>query len=67
MIDLKNKIDIPIYISGLESSRNYNNNIINVNFNSLDLLEIGKKYFKSKATNNINSINPMYIDYTNVK
>ena len=36
-----------------------------INFTSLDLLEIGKKYFEINATNDLNSIHPIYIDYIN--
>ena len=65
LIDLNNTIDIPIYISGLSKGNIYNNDIINVNFTSLDLLKIGQRYFDSEATNDLNSIHPIYIDYIN--
>ena len=58
--------NIPIYISGLDSNHTYTNNMINVYFTSSDLLEIGKKCFKIQATNDLNTIHPIYIDYINV-
>ena len=62
LIDLKSKTDTPIYMSGLV--KKYDNNIVNVNFTSLDLLKIVKeeKLYK-QAINDLNSINPIYIDY----
>ena len=66
ILDLNNIVEIPIYLSGLDSYDIYDNNIINVDFTSLDLLEVGKGCFhKNQATNDLNSINPIYIDYIN--
>ena len=65
LINLNDYIDIPVYISGLPKNNIYNNDLINIDFTSLDLLEIWQKYFDSKATNDLNSINPIYIDYIN--
>ena len=65
LIDLNSNVDVPMYISGLESDKIYDNNIINVNFASVDLLEFGEKYFKTHATNDLNSIHPIYVDYVN--
>ena len=63
IIDLNNNIDIPIYISGLDSDNLYDNNIIKVNFNSIHLIDFGKRYFTSNYEYDLNSINPVYIDY----
>jgi len=66
LINLKDKISIPMYIHGLDSIDKYDNNIINVALDSSDLIKVSKRYFKTKKVNDLNSINPIYIDYKNV-
>ena len=67
LIDLSNNFGVPMYIYGLKSGYTYNNNIIDVNFSSIELIEFGKEYFISKCKKDLNSIHPIYIDYINVE
>ena len=66
LIDLNNNFGVPMYIYGLELGYAYDNNIIDINFSSVELVEFGKKYFISKYKKDLNSIHPIYIDYINV-
>ena len=63
LISLKENIEITIYISGLEGIEKYDNNIINIAFDSLDLIQLGMDKFNSNNFCELNSITPMYIDY----
>ena len=67
LINLKDKLNSPIYICGLgEIVGRYNNDIINIDFDSSDLIRLGVKQFKNKDFPALNSILPMYIDYNDV-
>ena len=67
LIDLNNNFEVPMYIHGLKSGYVYENNIIDVNFTSIELIEFGKEYLISKYEKDLNSIHPIYIDYINVE
>ena len=66
LINLEDKIDIPIYLSGMESIDQYKNDIVKIDFDSSDSIEIGINQFKNEKIKDLNSINPIYIDYNNV-
>ena len=63
LISLKEKIDNPMYIFGLDKDCNYNSNIIHVNFNSSDLIDVFINAPEETKKYDLNSINPIYIDY----
>ena len=63
LMSLKENVDAPIYISGLDEIEKYDNNIINIAFDSLDLIQLGMDKFNSDNFGELNSITPMYIDY----
>ena len=66
LISLKEDLESPLYINGLENiAGEYNNNIINIDFNALDLINIGINRFKNEKICDLNSISPIYIDYNN--
>jgi len=66
LVNLKDQINIPIYLAGLDSVNQYHNNIIKTTFDSLDLIEIGIEQSKDKKIQDLNLVKPMYIDYNNV-
>lgn len=61
LIDLDEKYDCPIYLSGLDS--NSTDNFKLISFNSKDLIKIGKSYIQKNVISNLSSIKPIYIDY----
>jgi len=63
LIDLRKKINAPLYLYGLNDFNQYDNNIIKVNFNALDLINFDFEEFQNKRIDDLNSINPIYIDY----
>jgi len=66
LLNLENKIKEPIYLYGLDEIGVYKfNNIIKVDFDSSDLIKLGAKEFKNNNLYELNSINPIYIDYNN--
>jgi len=65
LINLEKKINAPLYLSGLDDFSQYDNDIIKVNFNALDLISFDFEELKNKRMDNLNSVNPIYIDYSN--
>ena len=63
LINLEEQIDGPIYIYGLDHSKEFSNDITHVEYDSSDLIDIAIKRFESKNFHDLNSINPIYIDY----
>jgi len=64
LINLEKKINAPLYLYGLDDFSQYDNDIIKVNFNALDLISFDFKELQNKRMNNLNSVNPIYIDYS---
>lgn len=63
LISLEEKIDGSMYIYGLDRNKEFDSDITHIDYDSSDLIDIAIKRFKSKAYHDLNSINPIYIDY----
>ena len=66
LFNLTNNFNVPMYIYGLDRIDQYNNNIIDVDFDSTDLIDISLEKFENKKNSNLNLINPIYIDYNDI-
>lgn len=62
LISLEEEIDNPMYVFGLDESDNYNDNVMHVSFDPYDLIDVFINMNKKKKLD-LNSINPIYIDY----